>query len=188
MGGQTPLQQHVSPRTPVHRIARRTVKFWHRPPRRMVVVSQLPAALRRSPGWPCCGRRLTRRVAHRASWDDSQTPGTGASSRRKGQSLASRDMHGMILDDVAGGHPQSPGRAVAARESRTLLKTFRDGGRAGLSSGLIRRGSRASAEDRTRPQLQVTDRADLPRTHVHRLGKRVECKPSRVRISHPPPR
>jgi hypothetical protein len=63
--------------------------------------------------------------------------------------------------------------AVADSELRTLLKTIRDGGRAGLSSGLIRRGSRASAEDRTRPQLQVTDHADLPRTHVHRLGKRV---------------
>ena len=45
---------------------------------------------------------------------------------------------------------------AADSKSRTLLKTFRDGGRAGLSSGLIRRGSRASAEDRTRPQLQVT--------------------------------
>ena len=59
------------------------------------------------------------------------------------------------------------------------LETFRDGSPAGLSSGLIRHGSRASAEDRTRPQLQVTDRADLPRTHVHRLGKRVG---SRVRL------
>ena len=58
-------------------------------------------------------------------------------------------------------------------------KTSSDGGRAGLSSGLIRRGSRASAEDRTRPQLQVTDHADLPRTHVHRLGKRVGRQPSR---------
>ena len=65
---------------------------------------------------------------------------------------------------------------VGGGELLVLLKTFRDGGtrpRAGLSSGLIRRGSRASAEDRTRPQLQVTDRADLPRTHAHRLGKRV---------------
>ena len=62
---------------------------------------------------------------------------------------------------------------VANHEPQMLLKTFRDGDRAGLSSGLIRRGSRASAEDQTRPQLQVTDRADLPRTHVHRLGKRV---------------
>ena len=59
-------------------------------------------------------------------------------------------------------------------------------GRTGLSSGLIRRGSRASAEDRTRPELQVTDHADLPRTHVHKLGKRVGRQPSRVRISHPP--
>ena len=63
--------------------------------------------------------------------------------------------------------------AVMDSEPRMLLKTVREGGRAGLSSGLIRRGSRASAEDRTRPQLQVTDHADLPRTHVHRLGKRV---------------
>jgi hypothetical protein len=31
------------------------------------------------------------------------------SSGRKGQSLSSRDMHGMILDDVAGGHTDSPG-------------------------------------------------------------------------------
>jgi len=50
-------------------------------------------------------------------------------------------------------------------EPRMFLKTIRGGGRAGLSSGLIRRGSRASAEDRTRPQPQVTDQADLPRTH-----------------------
>jgi hypothetical protein len=53
-----------------------------------------------------------------------------------------------------------------------VLETFRNGGRAGLSSGLIRRGSRASAKGRTRPQLQVTDHADLPRTHAHKLGKR----------------
>jgi hypothetical protein len=72
-------------------------------------------------------------------------------------------------------------------ESGMLLKTFRDEGRAGLSSGLIRRGSRASAEDRTRPQLLVTDRADVPRTHARRLGKRVGRQPSRVRISHPLP-
>ena len=32
------------------------------------------------------------------------------------------------------------------------------------------------------------DRADLPRTHVRRLGKRVGGNPSRVRISYPPPR
>ena len=63
--------------------------------------------------------------------------------------------------------------AMADSESRTLLKTFRDGDRAGLSSGLIRHGSRGFAEDRTMPQLQVTDHADLPRTHAHRLGKRV---------------
>lgn len=61
--------------------------------------------------------------------------------------------------------------AVAANKSRTLLKTIRDG--AAPVSVLIRRGSRASAEDRTKPQLQVTDHADPPRTHVHRLGKRV---------------
>jgi hypothetical protein len=53
--------------------------------------------------------------------------------------------------------------AVADHESRMLLKTFRDEGRAGLSSGLIRRGSRASAGDPSRPQLQVTDRAGSPR-------------------------
>jgi hypothetical protein len=46
---------------------------------------------------------------------------------------------------------------------------------------------RASAEDRARPQLQVTDRTDPPRTHVHRLGKRVGGNPSRVRISYSPP-
>ena len=61
---------------------------------------------------------------------------------------------------------------MADGESRTLLKTIRDRGRAGLSSGLIRRGSRASAEDRTRPQLQVTDHAGLPRTHLHILACR----------------
>ena len=69
---------------------------------------------------------------------------------------------------------------VVNSESRMLLKTFRGGGtrpRAGLSSGLIRRGSRASAEGRTKLQLQVTDRADLPRTHAHRLGKRVGASP-----------
>jgi hypothetical protein len=64
------------------------------------------------------------------------------------------------------------------------LKTIRDEGRAGLSSGLIRRGSRTSAEDRTRPQLQVTDHADLPRTHVNRLGKRVgEPMPTMVMLA-----
>jgi hypothetical protein len=72
-------------------------------------------------------------------------------------------------------------------EPRMLLKTIRDGSRAGLSSGLIRHGSRVFAEDRTRPQLQVTDRADLPRTQAHRLGEHVGGNPSRVRISHPPP-
>lgn len=51
--------------------------------------------------------------------------------------------------------------AEAAKEPRVLLKTIRDGGRAGLSSGLIRCGSGASAKGRTRPQLQVTNRADL---------------------------
>jgi hypothetical protein len=77
------------------------------------------------------------------------------------------------LGDMVGAAAESPGSNVAGQELRTFLKTFRDGGCAGLSSGLIRRRSRASAEDRARPQLQVTDHADLPRTHVHRLGKRV---------------
>jgi hypothetical protein len=63
-------------------------------------------------------------------------------------------------------------KAVADSQLRTHLKTIRDEG-VGFSSGLIPCGSRASAEDESRPQLQVTDRADLPRTHVHRLGKRV---------------
>src|SRR5690242_11448915 len=62
-------------------------------------------------------------------------------------------------------------------ELRIRLRTFSDGGRAGLSSGLSRRGSRASAKDRARPQLQVTDRADLPRTHVRRLGSVLVATP-----------
>src|ERR1700729_562677 len=36
---------------------------------------------------------------------------------------------------------------------------------AGLSSGFVRRSSKTAEEARTRPQLQVTDSADLPRTH-----------------------
>jgi hypothetical protein len=72
------------------------------------------------------------------------------------------------------------------RQSHILLKTIGDEDRSGLSSGLIRRGSRASAEDQTRAQLQVTDRADLTRTHARTLGKRVGGNPSRVRISYPP--
>jgi hypothetical protein len=82
-------------------------------------------------------------------------------------------MHGMILDDVEGDILKVQVRAAADNELRVLLKTIRDGGRAGLSSGLIRRGSRVSAENRARPQLQVTDHVDLPRTHIHRLGMRV---------------
>jgi hypothetical protein len=56
----------------------------------------------------------------------------------------------------------------------------------GLSSGLIRRSSGAFAEHQARPPSQVTDHADLAWTDTNRLGKRVGCKPSRVRISHPP--
>ena len=37
--------------------------------------------------------------------------------------VSSPDMHGMILDDAAGGHVKSPGRTVADSESPTLLKT-----------------------------------------------------------------
>ena len=79
-----------------------------------------------------------------------------------------RDIRGMIL---LGEPAPSTAKAGSGGEPRTLLKTFRDEDRAGPSSGLIRRGSRASAENRTRPQLQVTDRADLLRTNADRLGK-----------------
>jgi hypothetical protein len=41
--------------------------------------------------------------------------------------------------------------------------------------------------NRARPRCKVTDGADLPRTPIHRLGKRVGGNPSRVRISYPPP-
>ena len=63
--------------------------------------------------------------------------------------------------------------AVAGHKPRTLLKTIRDGAAPVSVLVSFAEVSRASAEDRTRPQLQVTDHADLPRTHVHRLGKRV---------------
>jgi hypothetical protein len=92
----------------------------------------------------------------------------------------------MILDDVETVMPKVQVGAAANGESRILLKTLRDGARAGLSSGLIRRGSRAFGEYRTRPQLQVTDRADPTRTRAHRPGKRVGGIPSpeyRVRLS-----
>ena len=39
--------------------------------------------------------------------------------------VTARDMHGMILDDAAGGHDKSPGETVADSESRALLKTVR---------------------------------------------------------------
>jgi hypothetical protein len=76
--------------------------------------------------------------------------------------------------------------AVTDSEPPMLLKTVRDGGCAGLSSGLIRRGSRASAEDRARPQLQVTGLLTYRERTSAELGKRVGRQPSRVRISHPP--
>ena len=63
--------------------------------------------------------------------------------------------------------------AAANGESQILLKTIRDGAAPVSVLVSFAEVSRASAEDRTRPQLQVTDHADLPRTHVHRLGKRV---------------
>jgi hypothetical protein len=73
-----------------------------------------------------------------------------------------RDIHGMVM--VGASFPDAKAQVAAevTCEPRMLLKTFRDEGRAGLSSSLIRRGSRASAEDRTRPKLQVADYADLP--------------------------
>jgi hypothetical protein len=39
--------------------------------------------------------------------------------------VTARDMHGMILDDAAGGQDKSPGETVADSESRALLKTAR---------------------------------------------------------------
>jgi hypothetical protein len=39
--------------------------------------------------------------------------------------VSARDMHGMILDDAAGGHDKSPGENRGGSESRTLLKTAR---------------------------------------------------------------
>jgi hypothetical protein len=39
--------------------------------------------------------------------------------------VSARDMHGMILDDAAGGHDKSPGENRGGGESRTLLKTAR---------------------------------------------------------------
>jgi hypothetical protein len=40
--------------------------------------------------------------------------------------VTARDMHGMILDDAAGGHDKSPGETVADNgESHALLKTAR---------------------------------------------------------------
>jgi hypothetical protein len=74
---------------------------------------------------------------------------------------------------------------VASREPPTLLKPSGTGPRRSQfwSHSPRFEGVR---EDRTRPQLQLTDHTDLPRTHVRRLGKRVGRKPSRVRISYPP--
>jgi hypothetical protein len=42
--------------------------------------------------------------------------------------VTARDMHGMILDDAAGGHDKSPGETGADSESRALLKTARSFG------------------------------------------------------------
>ena len=41
--------------------------------------------------------------------------------------VSSREMHGMILDDAAGGLIRAQARTVADSKSRTLLKPFRDG-------------------------------------------------------------
>ncbi len=95
------------------------------------------------------------------------------SSRRLDVVARARDIRGMILLGELAWTATTQVAVAANHEPRMLLKTLRDGARAGLSSGLIRRGSRASAGDRTRPQLQVTDHTDLPRTHAYRLGKRV---------------
>jgi hypothetical protein len=56
----------------------------------------------------CTATPLT---AHQASWNNGQTPSGAASSGRRGRSLASRDIRGMILDDVGGGHAESPGKS-----------------------------------------------------------------------------
>jgi hypothetical protein len=63
----------------------------------------------------------------------------------------------MILGDAAGADAELQVGAVAVRESRTLLKTFRDGGRAGLKPGLIRRDSR-------RPRMTGPGRSSPLRT------------------------
>jgi hypothetical protein len=59
--------------------------------------------------------------------------------------------------------------------------------RAGLSSGLIRLRTGASSTSPWSLLAEVTDLCNLPRTPIHRLGKRVGGNPSGVRISYPLP-
>jgi hypothetical protein len=67
------------------------------------------------------------------------------------------------------GAPSQPMARAEALLDRVLLIRFR--GRFPIAT---------SAKDRTGPQLQVTDHADLPRTRAHRLGSVLasRCRPS----------
>src|SRR6185437_7012479 len=68
-------------------------------------------------------------------------------------------------------------RTVPDSEPRTLLKTIRDG--AGPVPVLVSFAAVQGHPRTTGPgrNSQATDRADLPRTHVHRLGKGVGATP-----------
>jgi hypothetical protein len=127
--------------------------------------------------------------SHAASHRDGQPSETSALAEQRAEASPrsrtdlTRDIRGMILLGELSLDANDAGSTVDI----VNLKTIRDGSRAGLSSGLIRCGSRTSAEDRARAQLQVIDHADLPRTHTHRLGKRVGHS-SRSRLEPPPDR
>jgi len=74
------------------------------------------------------------------------------------------------------GFPYQPMARAEALLDRVLLIRFR--GRFPIAT---------TAKDRTGPQLQVTDHADLSRTRVHRLGKRVgEPMPTIFCLRHSP--
>src|SRR5215470_13113561 len=81
-------------------------------------------------------------------------------------------MSATVAGDGAGCWAEASAMICSPRRSdRTVRYSITPSGPRRRAPGLIRRGWRASVADRTRWQVQVTDRADLPRAHVPQTWK-----------------
>jgi hypothetical protein len=142
---------------------------------------------------------------HRSKSDGGFGAGPGLARSVPRQSIDSgfESSSRLTMPSVGGGSARprvGPVRTMACRGTRRPRfchdqrsnrseVTRPDGpGRAGLTSGLIRRRTTTYAIRSTQPGLHLSNLYEHHQCDHCGLGKRVGLTPSRVRIPHPPPR